>query len=132
MEEINLAFKLVISEGAKSHQVEVDAAQSKKLNGLTIGDEIDASLVGLDGYKLKITGGSDKNGFPMKKDVSGQRKIRSLLSGGLGFEPIRDGQRRRKTIRGNTVSDNIVQINTIVTEKGSKSIDELLSAEEAE
>ena len=132
MEEINLEFKLVISEGAKSHQVEVDAAQSKKLNGLTIGDEIDASLVGLDGYKLKITGGSDKNGFPMKKDVSGQRKIRSLLSGGLGFEPIRDGQRRRKTIRGNTVSDNIVQINTIVTEKGSKSIDELLSAEEAE
>jgi small subunit ribosomal protein S6e len=132
MEEINLAFKLVISEGAKSHQVEVDAAQSKKLNGLTIGDEIDASLVGLDGYKLKITGGSDKNGFPMKKDVSGQRKIRSLLSGGLGFEPIRDGQRRRKTIRGNTVSDNIVQINTIVTEKGSKSIDELLGAEEAE
>ena len=132
MEEINLAFKLVISEGAKSHQVEVDAAQSKKLNGLTIGDEIDASLVGLDGYKLKITGGSDKNGFPMKKDVSGQRKIRSLLSGGLGFEPRRDGQRRRKTIRGNTVSDNIVQINTIVTEKGSKSIDELLGAEEAE
>jgi small subunit ribosomal protein S6e len=132
MEEINLAFKLVISEGAKSHQVEVDAAQSKKLNGLTIGDEIDASLVGLDGYKLKITGGSDKNGFPMKKDVSGQRKIRSLLSGGLGFEPIRDGQRRRKIIRGNTVSDNIVQINTIVTEKGSKSIDELLGAEEAE
>lgn len=127
-----MAFKLVISEGAKSHQVEVDAAQSKKLNGLTIGDEIDASLVGLDGYKLKITGGSDKNGFPMKKDVSGQRKIRSLLSGGLGFEPIRDGQRRRKTIRGNTVSDNIVQINTIVTEKGSKSIDELLGAEEAE
>ena len=127
-----MAFKLVISEGAKSHQVEVDAAQSKKLNGLTIGDEKDASLVGLDGYKLKITGGSDKNGFPMKKDVSGQRKIRSLLSGGLGFEPRRDGQRRRKTIRGNTVSDNIVQINTIVTEKGSKSIDELLGAEEAE
>ena len=127
-----MAFKLVISEGAKSHQVAVDEAQSKKLNGLAIGDEIDASLVGLDGYKLKITGGSDKNGFPMKKDVDGQRKIRSLLSGGLGFEPKRAGQRRRKTIRGNTVSDNIVQINTIVTEKGSKSIDELLGAEEAE
>ena len=127
-----MAFKLVISEGENSHQVEVEAAESKKLNGLTIGEEFDATLVGLTGYKLKITGGSDKNGFPMKKDVSGQRKIRSLLSGGLGFEPIRDGQRRRKTIRGNTVSDNIVQINTIVTEKGSKSIDELLGAEEAE
>jgi small subunit ribosomal protein S6e len=127
-----LAFKLVISEGEKSHQVEVDAAQSKKLNGLKIGEEIDASLVGLDGYKLKITGGSDKNGFPMKKDVDGPRRIKSLLSGGLGFEPKRDGQRRRKTVRGNTISDDIVQINTVVTEKGSKSIDELLGAGEAE
>ena len=127
-----MAFKLVISEGEKSHQVEVDAAQSKKLNGLKIGEEIDASLVGLSGYKLKITGGSDKNGFPMKKDVDGPRRIRSLLSGGLGFKPKSDGQRRRKTVRGNTISDDIVQINTIVTEKGSKSIDELLGAGEAE
>ncbi|WP_414469370.1 30S ribosomal protein S6e [Methanobacterium sp. ACI-7] len=125
-----MAFKLVISEGEKSHQVEVDQAQTKQLIGLKIGDEIDASLVGLNGYKLKITGGSDKNGFPMKKDVDGPRRIRSLLSGGLGFEPKRDGQRRRKTVRGNTVSDDIVQINTIVTEKGAKSIDELLGAEE--
>lgn len=124
-----MAFKLVISEGEKSHQVEVDQAQTKQLVGLKIGDEIDASLVGLNGYKLKITGGSDKNGFPMKKDVDGPRRIRSLLSGGLGFEPKRDGQRRRKTVRGNTVSDDIVQINTIVTEKGAKSIDELLGAE---
>jgi len=127
-----LAFKLVIAEGEKSHQVEVEQAQSKTLIGLKIGDEIDASLVGLSGYKLKITGGSDKNGFPMKKDVDGPRRIRTLVSGGLGFKPQRDGQRRRKTVRGNTVSDDIVQINTIVTEKGSKSIDELLGAEAEE
>ena len=127
-----MAFKLVVSEGEKSHQIEVDAAQSKKLTGLKIGEEIDASLVGLNGYKLKITGGSDKNGFPMKKDVDGPRRIKSLLSGGLGFEPKRDGQRRRKTVRGNTISDDIVQINTIVTEKGAKSIDELLGAGETE
>jgi len=127
-----LVFKLVISEDGKSHQVEVDTAKDKKLIGLKIGDEVDASLVGLDGYKLKITGGSDKNGFPMKTDVEGPRRIKSLLSSGLGFEPKRDGQRRRKTIRGNTVSADIVQINTIVTEKGAKSIDELLGAPEAE
>lgn len=123
-----MAFKLVISEGEKSHQIEVEQAQSKKLVGLKIGDEIEAAIVGLNGYKLKITGGSDKNGFPMKKDVDGPRRIKSLLSGGLGFEPKRDGQRRRKTVRGNTVSADIVQINTIVTEKGAKSIDELLGA----
>jgi small subunit ribosomal protein S6e len=127
-----LAFKLVISEGEKTHQIEVEQAQSKKLLGLKIGEEIEASLVGLTGYKLKITGGSDKNGFPMKKDVDGPRRIKSLLSGGIGFKPKMDGQRRRKTVRGNTVSDDIVQINTIVTEKGAKSIDELLGSKEAE
>lgn len=125
-----MAFKLVISEGEKSHQVEVEAAESKKLNGLSIGEEFDASLVGLTGYKLKITGGSDKNGFPMKKDVDGSRRIKSLLSGGIGFNPKRDGQRRRKTVRGNTVSDDIVQINTVVTQKGEKEINEILESEE--
>ncbi len=125
-----MAFKLVISEGKISHQVEVEAAESKKLIGLKIGDEFDASVVGLKGYTLKITGGSDKNGFPMKRDVNGPRRIRSLLSGGTGFKPKRDGQRRRKTIRGNTLSDDIVQINTSVAVKGEKSIDELLKSEE--
>lgn len=125
-----MAFKLVISEGEKSHQVEVEAAESKKLNGLTIGEEFDASVVGLAGYKLKITGGSDKNGFPMKKDVDGSRRIKSLLAGGIGFNPKRDGQRRRKTVRGNTVSDDIVQINTVVTQKGEKEINEILESED--
>jgi len=110
--------------------MEVEAAESKKFLGLKIGDEFDASQIGLNGYTLKITGGSDKNGFPMKRDVEGPRRIKSLLSGGLGFKPKRDGQRRRKTVRGNTVSDDIVQINTIVAQKGKKSIDELLESEE--
>ncbi|OPY24669.1 MAG: 30S ribosomal protein S6e [Methanobacterium sp. PtaU1.Bin242] len=125
-----MAFKLVISESNNSHQMEVEAAESKKFLGLKIGDEFDASQIGLNGYTLKITGGSDKNGFPMKRDVEGPRRIKSLLSGGLGFKPKRDGQRRRKTVRGNTVSDDIVQINTIVAQKGKKSIDELLESEE--
>ena len=125
-----MAFKLVISEGEISHQLEVEAAESKKLVGLKIGDNFDASMVGLNGYTLKITGGSDKNGFPMKKDVEGPRRIKSLLSGGVGFNPKRDGQRRRKTVRGNTISDDIVQINVIVDQKGEKNIDELLKSEE--
>lgn len=125
-----MAFKVVISEGENSHQIEVEAAESKKLIGLKIGDEFDASLVGLTGYKVKITGGSDKNGFPMKKDIDGQRRMKSLLSGGIGFKPKRDGQRRRKTVRGNTISDETVQINTIVTEKGEKDINELLESKE--
>jgi small subunit ribosomal protein S6e len=125
-----LAFKLVISEGKESHQLEVPATESKPLVGLRIGEEFDASNIGLNGYTLKITGGSDKNGFPMKKDVDGPRRIKSLLAGGTGFKPKRDGQRRRKTVRGNTVSDDIVQISAVVAQKGKKSIEELLKTDE--
>ncbi|MDD1774251.1 MAG: 30S ribosomal protein S6e [Methanobacterium sp.] len=125
-----MAFKLVISEGKDSHQLEVPATESKPLVGLRIGEEFDASNIGLNGYTLKITGGSDKNGFPMKKDVDGPRRIKSLLAGGTGFKPKRDGQRRRKTVRGNTVSDDIVQISAVVAQKGKKSIEELLKTDE--
>ncbi len=127
-----MAFKLVISEGKESHQIEVPAAESKQMIGLKIGEEFDASNIGLSGYTLKITGGSDKNGFPMKKDVDGPRRIKSLLSGGTGYKPKRDGQRRRKTVRGNTISNDIVQISTIVAKKGKKSIDELLKSDSEE
>jgi len=125
-----LAFKLVVSEGKSSHQMEVEAALSKKLIGLKIGEEFDASMVGLEGYQLRITGGSDKNGFPMKRDVDGPRRIRSLLTSGVGFRPTRKGQRKRKTVRGNTLSDDIVQVNTVVVKKGKKSITELLEGSE--
>ncbi len=55
-----MAFKVVVSQGAESYQVEVD--ETKAFNGLVIGEEFDGGLVGLDGYTLKVTGGSDKNG----------------------------------------------------------------------
>ncbi|AXV40816.1 30S ribosomal protein S6e [Methanobacterium sp. BAmetb5] len=125
-----MAFKLIISQGENSHQIEVEGAESKKFIGLKIGEEFDAEPVGLVGYTLRITGGSDKNGFPMKKDVDGPRRIKSLLSGGVGFKPKRKGQRRRKTVRGNTISDDIVQINTIVVKKGAKSIEDLLQSDD--
>lgn len=125
-----MAFKVVVSDKAISHQIEVE--EGKELNGLVIGDEFDGSIVGLDGYTLKITGGSDKNGFTMKKDVSGTRRIKSLLSGGVGYKPIGKGVKRRKTVRGNTIAEDIVQINTVVVSAGSKPIAEILGADEEE
>ena len=125
-----MAFKLIISQGENSHQIEVEGAESKKFIGLKIGEEFDATPMGLAVYTLRITGGSDKNGFPMKKDVEGQRRIKSLLSGGVGFKPKRKGQRRRKTVRGNTISNDIVQINTVVVKEGAKSIEDLLQSDD--
>ncbi|MEJ8543414.1 30S ribosomal protein S6e [Methanothermobacter wolfeii] len=125
-----MAFKIVISDKEKSVQMEVDPSESRGLVGLSIGDEFEGSIIGLEGYKLKITGGSDKNGFPMKRTIPGARRVRSLVSGGVGYKPARKGERRRKTFRGNTVSDDIVQINTVVIEKGEKPLEELIGAQE--
>ena len=125
-----MAFKVVVSNKADTYQLEVDEA--KALNGLVIGDEFDGGIVGLDGYTLQITGGSDKNGFTMKKDVPGTRRIKSLLTGGIGYHPKADGVKRRKTVRGNTIADDIVQINTVVVNQGAKPIAEILDAGEEE
>ena len=126
-----LVFKVVVSDKEKSYQIELDS-KDKKIIGLAIGDNIDGGILGLDGYTLTITGGSDKNGFPMKKDISGARRIKSLLSGGVGYKPKADGVKRRKTIRGNTISEEIVQINTIVSKTGNKSINDILNPPEPE
>ena len=125
-----MAFKVVVSNKADSYQLEVD--DTKALNGVGIGDEFDGGRVGLDGYTLKITGGSDKNGFTMKKDVPGTRRIKSLLTGGIGYHPKADGVKRRKTVRGNTIADDIVQINSVVVKEGAKPIAEILGAGEEE
>lgn len=68
----------------------------------------------------------------MKKDVSGTRRIKSLLSGGVGYKPIGKGVKRRKTVRGNTIAEDIVQVNTVVVSAGSKPIAEILGADEEE
>jgi len=117
-------FKIVVSDtDGKSHQLEVETAA---LIGKKIGDEINGSLIGLEGYKLKITGGSDKCGFPMRHDIHGSAKMRALLSKGPGYKPSDKGIRKRKSVRGNTISSDIVQINTKVVESGDKPISELI------
>ncbi|AAK40739.1 30S ribosomal protein S6e [Saccharolobus solfataricus] len=98
----------------KTLQISVDQNKATNLVGLKIGDVFEANqLIGLP-VKLKITGGSDNSGFPMRFDVIGAAKRKILLSGPPGFYPNENGERRRKTIRGNTISQEIVQINTII------------------
>ncbi|AIF70397.1 30S ribosomal protein S6 [Palaeococcus pacificus DY20341] len=120
-----VTFKVVISDpkSGKAKQIEVSDKKAEALIGLRIGDTFDASLLGVDlsevfgeeipsNVKLKITGGTDKDGFPMRPDVHGPRKIRILVSRGPGFRPTKKGERRKKTVRGNTISPEIMQINT--------------------
>jgi small subunit ribosomal protein S6e len=122
------SFKFVISdpETRKSYQLEVDQTKAFGLIGKKISDEFDGDLLGLSGYTLKITGGSDRDGFPMHHLVQGSVRKRILLSSPPGFHPEKKGERKRKTIRGNTISADMAQINVKVVKKGAKPLEEIL------
>ena len=85
-------------------------SDANPLLGLQLGNDTDASVVGLQG-KLKLTGGSDKSGVPMRNDIHGSARKYILLSKGVGLQAAETGQRVRKLMRGNTVSEEIYQIN---------------------
>ena len=119
-------MKLVISEpkSGKSYQIEVLEDKKAFLLDKKIGEKIDAGFIGADGFEIEITGGSDDSGFPMRKDVYGNRKLSAYLSGGIGFKPTVKGERKKKMVRGNTISGDIIQINAKVVKNGSFSLEE--------
>ena len=104
-------FKLTISDiKGKSISKELKDGDANPLLGLQLGNETNASIVGLNG-KLRLTGGSDKSGVPMRNDIHGAARKYVLLSKGVGLQAAETGQRVRKLMRGNTVSEEIYQVN---------------------
>ncbi|MGC9121642.1 MAG: 30S ribosomal protein S6e [Thermogladius sp.] len=99
---------------ARAWQIRINDERTNSLIGLRIGEEIGGEIVGLKGVRLVITGGSDNSGFPMRPDIHGPVKKRVLLLGPPGFYPAESGERRKKTVRGDTISGDIVQINTMI------------------
>ena len=124
-------FKVVINDtkNGKSHQVQISGHHANSLIGKKIGDEVDGIFISLPGYKLQVTGGTDKNGFAMRRDLPGISRKRVLLSKSSGFKPKEKGLRKKKSVRGNTVNQDIVQINMKVTKHSSKPIDKLINIE---
>ena len=108
-------FKVVVSDpkSRKAYQKEVEQAGSGML-GKKVGEKLSGDSIGLQGYELEITGGSDKQGFPMRPDVDGIARKKILLTLPPGFHPGTKGERKRKSVRGNTVSAQTSQVNTKV------------------
>jgi small subunit ribosomal protein S6e len=125
-------FKAVINDvkTGKSYQVPVAGHHANSLIGKKIGDVVDGIFVGLPGYKLSITGGSDKDGFPLRRDLPGVKRRRILITKGIGFQSNEQGLRVRKSIRGNTISPEVSQLNMRITQFGSKPLEELIKVEE--
>ena len=124
-------FKVVVSDpkDGKSYQVTVTGQHANVLVRKKIGDEIDGMFLGLPGYKVKITGGSDKEGYPMRPEVSGSTRKKLLVAESIGYHPTDyPGKREKVSMRGGEISPEIVQINTKVLTHGPKPIAELVPA----
>jgi small subunit ribosomal protein S6e len=127
-------MKLVISDPktGKTHQADVEKGKEGEVVGKKIGESFDAGVFGAAGYTFEITGGSDTSGFPMRKDISGARKLKALVAEGPGFRPTLHGERRKKMLRGDTVAADTAQVNVKVVQAGPTALEQLFPKKEAE
>lgn len=104
-------FKLNISDKkGRTISKEVKEKEAGPFLGLAVGAELDAALIGEAG-KMRITGGSDKSGVPLREDIHGGARKYILLSKGVGLRDAEKGQRIRKLVRGNTITEEVYQVN---------------------
>merc|ERR1719346_724039 len=90
-----------------------------------MGQEIEADTLGdeFKGYVVRITGGNDKQGFPMKQGVLTNGRVRLLLNKGhTCYRPRREGERKRKSVRGCIVDSNLAVLNLAIVKKGESEI----------
>jgi small subunit ribosomal protein S6e len=115
-------FKVIVSDPqtGTSKAVEVEEARAAPFIGRKIGETMDGSVVDMPATKVQIMGGSDKDGVPMRPNVHGGVRRKVILAEGVGFNPTRDGERQRKAVRGNIITDEIVQINMKLVEQLNK------------
>ncbi|NHJ48844.1 MAG: 30S ribosomal protein S6e [Asgard group archaeon] len=116
-------------ETGKSHKTDIEGAKANILIGKRISEEVEGSQLGFPGYTFVITGGSDKDGFPMRSNLEGPIRKRILSTGGQGLRIKDKGLKKRKMVRGNTISDDIYQINMRIVQMGKKKIEELITGE---
>jgi len=104
-------------ETGTNEKVELENARMAPLVGRRIGEVIEGTVADLAGYRLQLTGGTDKDGIPMRPDVHGGVKARIVLSGGVGYKPKNKGGRKRVVVRGNTVTTETTFLNFKIIEK---------------
>ena len=112
-------FKVIVSDplSGASKVVELEEARASPFIGRKLGETIDGAAVDLPAHKIQLMGGSDKDGVPMRSNVHGGVRRAVVLSGGAGFKPKNKGERKRKVVRGDIITDEIVQINIKIVER---------------
>jgi small subunit ribosomal protein S6e len=121
-------MKFVIS--TKSGKAYSTATDETVFVGKKIGETVKLDTIGLTGFEAVIKGGSDKQGFPMNKDLPGTGRKKIFTAKGLGFKKGKKGERKRVSVRGNTIGQEISQINLFITKEGKDKIEEKLGKKE--
>ncbi len=126
-------FQVIVGDDdGTTYSFEVDGQDANRFIGRSIGETVDGDAVDLPGYEVEITGGSDRAGRPMHSEISGSETTAILSTGGVGFDPTVEGERKRITVRGAEVSEDTRQINVKITTRGEQSIDDLLENDDEE
>jgi small subunit ribosomal protein S6e len=121
-------MKLNISYPTTGAQKMIEVDDDRKLRAFfdkRISHEVEGDSLGDDfkGYIFRISGGNDKQGFPMKQGILTQNRVRILMSDGHScFRPRKRGERKRKSVRGAIVSNELSVLNLVVVKKGDKDV----------
>ena len=102
-----------------------DERKLQSLYDRRMAQEIDGSVIGeeFEGAILRISGGNDKQGFPMRQGVLTNTRVRLLCKKGhKGYRQRRAGERKRKSLRGCIVGADIAVLNLVVTQVGKNPI----------
>jgi len=127
-------FRVTVSDSKSklAYQVAVTGPAANKMIGKKIGEVVSGDIAGMAGYTLKVTGGTDKDGFAMRGDLPGPARRKILVAGGVGYIPKADGVKKRKSMRGHEISSDISQINTVIVDYGQKPLSEIFVKKEGE
>lgn len=114
-------MKLVVSDPSTRKAYVKTVENAQMFFGKKVGDEVELGIAGLEGYSAIITGGSDKQGIPVKSDLEGGARKVVLVT-----VDTKKGRKEKVSRRGNMVSDEYAELNLKVTKTGSKPLEELL------
>jgi small subunit ribosomal protein S6e len=121
-------MKINIANPATGLQKMIEPTDDRKLLPFfdkRISAEVPADSLGEEfkGYIFKITGGNDKQGFPMMQGVMSNKRVRLLLDKSNNcYRPRRDGERKRKSIRGCIVGPDLAVLSVIIVKRGEKEL----------
>jgi small subunit ribosomal protein S6e len=121
-------MKLNTSYPANGTQKMIEGDEDRKLRVFMdrrMGQEVLADTLGdeFKGYVMRITGGNDKQGFPMKQGVMHPTRVRLLLSAGHScYRPRRTGERKRKSVRGCIVGADLAVLALSIVKLGDGQI----------